>query len=419
MHPAIFKDEFFIYSSMKYFYTLLFSLTTSIYSFAGIGTYYNGIDSNLSCSNFKTALTNLISIDAHLPYGKVDESYNRTDLKPAEAPLTGMVIVDRYCSDIPNAFDSCNYRYNDSITPGVHSFCFFGGTPANYCGCYAKEHTFPSSWFNGDQYIRSDMHFVWPADGKTNSLKSNFPLGYVRDVPSSVSYNGTKIGRSNAALNYGYFGARDTLDNNINKTYNFVFEPIDEFKGDFARAYLYVATRYGNQISSWKNNDSIAYDVISNTSYTGLEPWILKLCVKWHKQDPPSSFERKRNDSVQAIQGNRNPYIDFPGWVEKVFGVDGNATACVNTAISNFKTINFSLYPNPVNGDALYINFERIISAPFQVDIVDMLGNIVQSQNYKSPSTSLLLDVNDLPKGIYLISILYNQERNTLRFIKE
>ncbi|MEZ5055069.1 MAG: T9SS type A sorting domain-containing protein [Chitinophagales bacterium] len=67
----------------------------------------------------------------------------------------------------------------------------------------------------------------------------------------------------------------------------------------------------------------------------------------------------------------------------------------------------------------MYVNFERIISAPFQVDIVDMLGNIVQSQNYKSPSASLSLDVNDLPKGIYLISILYNQERNTLRFIKE
>ncbi|MEZ5055071.1 MAG: hypothetical protein R2807_09990 [Chitinophagales bacterium] len=63
-------------------------MTTAIYSFCGIGTYYNGIDTNSSCSNFKTALTNLISIDAHLPYGKVDESYNRTDLKPAEAPLT-------------------------------------------------------------------------------------------------------------------------------------------------------------------------------------------------------------------------------------------------------------------------------------------------------------------------------------------
>ncbi|MEZ5055070.1 MAG: endonuclease [Chitinophagales bacterium] len=124
-----------------------------------------------------------------------------------------------------------------------------------------------------------------------------------------MSYNGTKIGRSNAALNYGYFGARDTLDNNINKTYNFVFEPIDEFKGDLQER-IYMLLRYGNQISSWKNNDSIAFDVISNTSYTGLEPWILKLCVKWHKQDPPSSFERKRNDSVQT-QGNRNPYIDF------------------------------------------------------------------------------------------------------------
>lgn len=83
------------------------------------------------------------------------------------------------------------------------------------------------------------------------------------------------------------------------------------------------------------------------------------------------------------------------------------------------KNIEFSLYPNPVNSGALYVNFERTIAAPLQVDIVDMLGNIVKSHQYKMPSASLSLDVNDLPKGIYLISVLYNQERNTLRFIKE
>ncbi|MCB0507880.1 MAG: endonuclease [Chitinophagales bacterium] len=388
---------------MKYIYIIIFASLFQGNLFADPGNYYDGIDSNLTCSSFKTALYNLIKNDAHLQYTKMDESYNRTDLKPAEAPNTGFVIVDRYCSEIPNGLDSCNFRYNDN-TPGVSSFCFTGGS-GPFCHCYAKEHTFPKSWFDGDEFIKSDMHFVWPADSKVNEKKSNFALGYV-DTIILNSYNGTKVGTSNVLLNFGY---NDTT----------VFEPADAFKGDFARAYLYVATRYSNVINSWKYDDNIGQNVISDVSYTGLEPWILKLCVKWHKQDPPDAFERKRNDSVQAIQGNRNPYIDFPNWVEKVFGVDGDAQNCISTALSYQRNLEFSVYPNPTNEQFISLNFPAIRDEDTQLTIVDVLGRTQFTQTIKSMDKYTRLDIQQLSKGIYFINVNYKGVNNSVRFVKD
>ncbi|HQV77565.1 MAG TPA: endonuclease [Chitinophagales bacterium] len=404
---------------MKIFYCIFLLLVIFFNTQASPGTYYNSIDTNQSCSSFKSALTSLISLDVHLPYGQIDNNYNKTDLKPAEAPFTGFVVMDRYCSEIPSGLDSCNFRFDDN-TPGVRSFCFSGGS-GNLCACYAKEHTFPKSWFGGEiEPMYSDMHFIWPADGKTNNEKSNFPLGYVRPSASFTSYNGTKIGRSDASLNFGYTGAKsDTFSAGVNKQYNYVFEPIDAFKGDFARAYLYVATRYGASISSWKNLDTIGSKVISANSYTGLEPWILQLCVKWHKQDPPSAFEQKRNDSVQTIQGNRNPYIDFPNWVEKIFGEDGISASCVNTPVLNHKTTSFNIYPNPVKDGFIHLDFNETILENARVEILDVLGRTQLTQEIKPTNSGITIDVKNLTNGIYLLNVIYKNANNTIRFVKE
>ncbi len=211
------------------------------------GNYYNGVDTTKTCEALKIELFNKISIDQHFFYGIIDSFFDRTDLKAAEAPFTGFVIIDRYCSEIPTALDSCMFRYNIR-TPSVRSFCFNGGTASSYCKCYAKEHSFASSWFNDSVPMRTDMHFIFPADSKTNDDKSNYPLGYVRAGTVITSFNGTKVGRSDITKNFGFCCIRDTNIASNNSTYNKVFEPINEYKGDFARAYLYVTTRYHNRI---------------------------------------------------------------------------------------------------------------------------------------------------------------------------
>ncbi len=390
----------------KYYILLVLSILFSYNIFAGPGTYYNSVDTTLSCGNFKTALFNLISVDFHKNYGDIDSFFNKTDLKPAEAPFTGSVVVERYCSDIPTGLDSCNFRYNDR-DPNVRSFCFSGGTANAYCKCYAKEHVVPKAWFNGSNSFSikqyTDMNYLWPADSKINNDKSNYPLGYVK-VASNTSYNGTKVGSSDAALNYGYSSTT-------------VFEPIDSFKGDFARAYLYFVTRYQDSVPAFRRNP-IAVNVFSSTSYTDLEPWILQLCVKWHKMDPPSAFEKQRNDSVYAIQGNRNPYIDYPHWVERVFGIDGNASGCVASGIKiNNSEADFSLYPNPAK-DILSIGFERIQSLnDARLEIVDIVGRKIRVQNITS--NQMQLDISTLEKGMYFINVLYKGESNVKPFVKE
>lgn len=380
------------------------------------GTYYNGVDTTKTCADLKRELFKKISNDFHLFYGQIDSFYSRTDLKPAEAPFTGFVIIDRYCSEIPTALDSCMFRYNDR-DPNVRSFCFTGGTASAYCKCYAKEHSFPSSWFNDSTLTRTDMHHIFPADSKANNDKSNFPLGYVRPTAITTTYNGTKVGRSDAARNFGYIGAKDTLIAGNNSTFNKVFEPIDEFKGDFARAYLYIATRYDDRINNWKNLDSIGKHAISSTSYTGLEPWILQLCVKWHKLDPPSALERKRNDSVYAIQGNRNPYIDFPSLVEKAFGKDGNSNCIISGVKQNINSFNFSVFPNPAN-NVLNIDIYKALSADASYEVIDILGRKLIEQKINS-NNQFTIDVAKLAKGTYLLNIIDDGNNAIQKFIKE
>ena len=92
-----------------------------------------------------------------------------------------------------------------------------------------------------------------------------------------------------------------------------VFEPADEYKGDFARTYFYMVTCY--QDIGWK----YTY-MTQNTAYPSLQGWAIDLLLKWHREDPVSQKEIDRNDEVYRLQSNRNPYIDFPDLAEYVWG---------------------------------------------------------------------------------------------------
>lgn len=382
---------------VKNYITLIISVLCSSMLFAGPGTYYNSIDTNKTCASLKTALFNLISSNTIvLPYGQVDNYYNQTDLKPAEAG-GGYVIVDRYCSENPNGVDYCSFRYPTN-------FCLTTPSDTLPCNCYNKEHVFPKSWWGTEVYpMYSDMHFIWPADNRINFYKSNFPIGYEKNA-YYTSKNGTRVGASDPAKNFGYSSSN-------------IFEPIDTFKGDFARAYLYVVTRYQDSIINWLGRSTSA-EVLDGNKYPGLKSWILQLCVKWSKMDPPSAFEIKRNDSVYSIQGNRNPYIDHPNWVEKVFGPDGNYAACVSTGIRENRSLGFSVYPNPVNDAVLNIRTATALTEEATIEIADILGRVVQTQKL-NPGAIPSIDVSTLVKGIYFINIMYKDSNDVSTFIKE
>ena len=164
----------------------------------------------------------------------------------------------------------------------------------------AIEHSFPKSWWGAyENMAYKDLFHLYPADAYTNGIKNNLPLGEVVGTP--MYENGiSKIGKNG-------FGSVYTENS---------FEPADEFKGDFARSYLYISTIYEDLAPLWNS------PMLTKTVYPVWQPWAYDLLVKWHKQDPVSNKELARNDSIYAIQGNRNPFIDFPELTSYIWGID-------------------------------------------------------------------------------------------------
>jgi len=160
-----------------------------------------------------------------------------------------------------------------------------------------REHSFPKSWWGGAVLpAYTDINHLYPSDGDANMAKSNYPLGVV----GAASFNNgvTKVGNNIFA---GY------------STTSTVFEPADEYKGDFARTYFYMVTCYQNY--TW----SYLYMVDQNV-YPTLKPWAASMLMKWHRQDPVSSKENIRNEAVFKIQNNRNAFIDYPQLAEYLWG---------------------------------------------------------------------------------------------------
>ncbi|MEL0641961.1 endonuclease [Pseudoalteromonas aliena] len=201
-------------------------------------------------------------------------------------------ILDMY-SEKPNGSDSYNYT-------AVSDQC---GNYSGEGGCYNREHSFPKSWFGGTiEPMNSDVHHIYATDGYVNSKRSNFPFGEVASA-TFTSTNGSKLGSAASSINYS----------------GTVFEPIDEFKGDFARAYFYMATRYENVIGSWQNNTTASNAVLNGSSNQVFESWVVTMLLNWHNADPVSQMELDRNQAAFDFQGNRNPYIDHPEFVEMIW----------------------------------------------------------------------------------------------------
>ncbi len=161
------------------------------------------------------------------------------------------------------------------------------------------EHSVPKSWW-GDDYPYTvdgsfDLHHLVPSDANANSAKSNYALGEVEGTPSFD--NGvSKVGKAT-----GY-------------SFN-VFEPTDEYKGDFARMYMYFVTCY--QDYSWR---SLGTNMFITGSYPTLNAYSQNLLLRWHRQDPVSKKEIDRNNAVYRYQNNRNPFIDYPQLAEYIWG---------------------------------------------------------------------------------------------------
>lgn len=187
----------------------------------------------------------------------------------------------------------------DYYSPMVYYYDGKGGNPSGA----NKEHCCPQSWWGGGASCNSysDLFNVMPSEVKANSAKSNYPVG---EVGSNVTYTNERMKVGTSAGN-GYSAA--------------VFEPCDEYKGDFARIYLYVATCYDQ--AAWGSKSSVASTCAFNKeAYPTIKSNFLSLLLKWHREDPVSQMEIDRNDLIYKEQNNRNPFIDYPQLAEYIWG---------------------------------------------------------------------------------------------------
>ncbi|MCT4347261.1 endonuclease [Vibrio splendidus] len=255
-----------------------------------LGEYYKDAEGKVGFA-LKTALYQIIDNHSSQGYTAIWTLVSDADLD-AYYDTDGS-ILDMY-SEKPSGSDSIQFTK-------VADQC---GQYSKEGDCYNREHSFPKSWFGGKvEPMNSDGHHLFATDGYVNSKRSNWPFGEVSSA-TYTSSNGSKLG--SAANSLGYAGT--------------VFEPIDEFKGDFARAYFYMATRYENEIANWEGNSTSSDAVLDGTNTTVFEPWLLTMLKRWHSEDPVSQKEIDRNKAVHDFQGNRNPFIDHPEFVSQIWG---------------------------------------------------------------------------------------------------
>ena len=180
------------------------------------------------------------------------------------------------------------------------------GSSAKNCGTgWNKEHTVPQSWFDKQSPMVSDAFHVYPTDIKMNSLRSSYPYGENNAALGCSMFGYGKLGASTFP---GYTGT--------------VFDPGEggahgSYKGDLARTYFYMATRYRTtNFTSGSGGTSFTYA----SGVANLTPYMCALMLKWHREDPVSEKEMKRNNAIYAHQKNRNPFIDYPELVEYIWG---------------------------------------------------------------------------------------------------
>lgn len=361
---------------MKQFYTVFIFLITTIAFAQPPAGYYDSATGEEYI--LKSQLKNIIDEindgngqpfhDISVTYGQLWTLYETSDVRPD--------------GKVWEMYSDCDFVFGVDQDNGT------GGTFE--CDLFNREHSFPRSWFGNDSGhpIFDDPFQVIPSDKKVNSERGNFAFGEVA-VANYTSLNGSKRGSSSIAGPTGE-----------------VFEPADEYKGDIARGFFYLAVRYQDDIGSWEANDSDGDSMLDGSSDKVFEPWALNMLYSWHINDPVSQKEIDRNNAIFAYQDNRNPFIDNQQYVIDIW--------------QNFLSVDafdrsneISLYPNPVNTNTFYVT----TTSNVDVRVFDVLGKLVLE--HKITPDDHDIDVSDLNSGVYLVKINSENHSVTKKLIRQ
>ena len=274
---------------------LLVAVAVTLKAQAPAGYYNNA--ANKTGEELRAALHNIIKNDSHTTYNGLWAAYYQTDKRGTNK------VWDIY-SDNPDGQLPYEYVLGDNQC-------------GNYNGegsCYNREHLWAQSWAKGTKH-ETDLHHVYPTDGYVNQRRGNSAFGEVGNT-TWTSLNGGKLGKCTTT---GYSGNLD------------VFEPIDEYKGDIARAIMYVSVRYYTEDSDWGSS--------TMTNKSEILPWAVTMLLRWHAEDPVSDKEIARNEAVYGIQGNRNPFVDHPEYAAAIWAPNNTYQITASVSPSNAGTV--------------------------------------------------------------------------------
>ncbi|GAD02662.1 endonuclease I family protein [Agarivorans albus] len=281
---------------------LLFGCILAVYSLASFcapkdGYYESALGK--TGTDLKAALHTIIDGHLALPYTKSgnDDWTDGENIDVWEA----LAYTDSACADEVPDCDLVVTLYLGEIRST--DLAYRGGTAAIHA--WEREHVWPKSRSfpkpNQDGY--TDLHHLRPADRDLNNKHSNY--GYDNGgQPILDKLEDSQTRETTAKLD------------KENKS----FEPPNRAKGQVARMLFYMAVRYEPQDNT--DEEKMSDLRIVDDNFVTKDPLIGDLCtlLTWHNMYSPSDFERRRNDRVEEIQGNRNPFIDQPGWANLIWG---------------------------------------------------------------------------------------------------
>ena len=282
-------------------------------------------------------------------------------------------------------------------------------------GYMSREHTYCHNWMptnpadgsaaapnNVERPEYNDQHHLFPTNqNDVNAVRSNYPFGDVV-TPQGTYFNYT-------------FGA------DING--NYVVEPQDAHKGDAARAIFYMATCYNgkNDAFGTPQNWKLRNPISGSIPY-GQDQNVLK---KWHYQDPPSNWEIARNDFLDSLQGNRNPFIDSMQYAcyidfSNMTKITNPGIPCNTVGMMEKYKVNFdySIFPNPaVNEFSVLLSSTE--NSKFTLRITDVAGRLVHNQQLQvnNGMNYFTFDKLNLQSGVYMMEMTNGNSKLTKKLV--
>jgi endonuclease I len=326
-----------------------------------VPAYYDPVDFTVTGEALKVQLVQLITQTHHTFLSYTPGTWGAiktTDLDPNNPE--NVLLIYGY-NDTDGDFISDRTRFKDDNC-----------TSSGCIGLWNREHVYPRSLGQPDlgfEGVGADVHNLRACDAQMNSYRGNrrFSQG------------------SGNAINQGNF-----------------FFPGDEWKGDVARMMMYMYLRYGEQC--------LAINVGAGSSDLSPLGDMPDIFLIWNAEDPVSPYERVRNDVLETLQGNRNPFIDNPYLATLIWNGPAAEDTWSTLSISTTATLNWTVYPT-VTRDEVYVQTSAEQPA---YEIYALNG-----QKLEEGKTNEVLSLSKYNSGLYIIRLNDGRNEKIIKVVKQ